>query len=375
MRLQRALLCLLILQCSLERGPGQSLRQAPMEEAAKAYLDRALDYMEKYGPYRKQMNWKVLRREAAELAAGATRTEETYPAINMVCAQQKNHSCQLMNLPKPSAETQRKVYEIERRYRHWDGRKLLLARHPSVFTGRKVPIFAMLESSGHRYAYLYLPAAGAGDPTFDLDESPPRWANAIQELIEKARTRGAEGWIVDLRGSSGGFLPPMLAGLQPLLGDVTLLKIDGRHNRWSFVSERGAIFQKWGHHNSYLVLELPRSRSIDESGAPVAILLDGATGGASEGLAIAFKGRPNTVFAGSRSAGDNAMGTYFRLSDGAVLWILDGETSDRLGQRYPEGIEPDVTLSDQDSAVSLASDSVIVGAEMKLGQMLSPHPK
>jgi hypothetical protein len=260
MRLRRALLCSLLLPAVLQTLPGQSPEKALIEEPAKSYLDRALDDMEKYGPYRKQMNWKVLRREATILAAGAKRTEDTYPAIDMVCAQQKNHSCQLMNLPEASSDIHQKVLEVERRYRHWDGRKVLFSHRGSVFTNRRQANLAMLEKSGSRYAYIYLPAAGGADPNFDLVASPPRWADAIQELIEKARMGGVDGWIIDLRGGAGGTVAPMLAGLQPLLGDGTLLTLDGEQNRWSYVSERGDIVQRWRHRKSYLAVKLPQSR-------------------------------------------------------------------------------------------------------------------
>jgi hypothetical protein len=76
-----------------------------------------------------------------------------------------------------------------------------------------------------------------------------------------------------------------------------------------------------------------------------------------------------------RSAGDNAIGTYFRLSDGAVLWILDGEVRNRLGQGFPEGIEPDVTLLSQESTVLPGSDAVVIGAEIQLAQILSHRAK
>jgi C-terminal processing protease CtpA/Prc len=45
------------------------------------------------------------------------------------------------------------------------------------------------------------------------------FAGDIQEQIRNQDHQGIAGWIVDLRGNTGGNMWPMLAGVGPILGE------------------------------------------------------------------------------------------------------------------------------------------------------------
>ena len=47
------------------------------------------------------------------------------------------------------------------------------------------------------------------------------FADAIQAAIRQADRAELAGWIVDLRGNTGGNMWPMLAGFGPVLGEGT----------------------------------------------------------------------------------------------------------------------------------------------------------
>ena len=66
-------------------------------------------------------------------------------------------------------------------------------------------------------------------------------------------------------------------------------------------------------------------------------------GAASEGeaVAIAFKGRPRTIFIGTATRGLSSSNEGFLLSDGANLVITVGLDVDRTGTVYEERVLPD----------------------------------
>ncbi len=107
----------------------------------------------------------------------------------------------------------------------------------------------------------------------------------------------------------------------------------------------------------------------DETKAPVVILLDRGTQSAGESLAIAFEGRKRTLFLGERTAGLTDSGTYWDLSDGAVLSIMSQRVYDRRGHDYPEGIEPETRVPDPKRVTKISDDPAVLSAEEWLSQM------
>ena len=89
----------------------------------------------------------------------------------------------------------------------------------------------MLQSEGRRYAYLVIPYSGDHPGQHSDPLRRDKWGEDLFHLTNEAKRRGAEGWILDLRGNTGGYLGPMLAGLQALLGNGTVLKLRGPDSR------------------------------------------------------------------------------------------------------------------------------------------------
>lgn len=97
---------------------------------------------------------------------------------------------------------------------------------------------------------------------------------------------------------------------------------------------------------------------------PVAVLIDRETGSSAEGIAIAFRTRPDTRFFGELTYGAATATFPYKLSDGAQIYLVIGTMVDRNGHEYPDGIVPDqeilseATISANDPVIRAASEVV-----------------
>ena len=143
--------------------------------------------------------------------------------------------------------------------------------------------------------YLTIPAviAAAGSGAYDSYVAP------AHQLLQQT----ACAWIIDLRGNNGGSVPPMMAAVAPLLGPGTFL---------GYISRDRAIF---GYQTSDSTVTTAADAHLDPSPtpagtgatrlntAPIAILIDGQTASAAEGVVVAFIGRGLTQSFGASTLG------------------------------------------------------------------------
>jgi hypothetical protein len=340
-----------------------------MSAAASDYLKHALDLMHQHALHRKEIDWPQLRRAATAHAMDAQTPAETYPAITYACLQLKDHSSHLEEphgTPIAILNQSSNIGMLAAKEAH--GRKLI-SDEPSPFADRSSIVLAMLQSRGRSYAYLVIPYSAY---PYRRDSDPQRhneWAEDLFHLVTVAKQRGAQGWIVDLRGNTGGYLGPMLAGLQSLLGDGNVLTLRGPGSKNRLSIKDGAVLNRAGFGRESVEGSVEEKQILDESKAPVVILLDRGTQSAGESLAIAFEGRKRTLFLGERTAGLTDSGTYWDLSDGAVLSIMSQRVYDRHGHDYPEGIEPETRVQDPTKVTKISDDPAVLSAEEWLSQM------
>jgi carboxyl-terminal processing protease len=342
---------------------------AEMSRAASDYLKHAIDLMQQHALHRKEIDWPQLRRAATAYAKDAQTPAETYPAITYACLHLKDHSSHLEAPNGTPIAILNRIGSIRMlAVKEAHGRKLI-SDEPSPFADRSSIVLAMLQSRGQRYAYLVIPYSAY---PHRLDSDPRRhneWAEDLFHLVTVAKQRGAQGWIVDLRGNTGGYLSPMLAGLQSLLGDgnVLTLRGPGAKNRLSI--KNGAVLNRAGFGRESVEANVEEKQILDETKAPVVILLDRGTQSAGESLAIAFEGRKRTLFLGERTAGLTDSGTYWDLPDGAVLSIMSQRVYDRHGHDYLEGIEPETLVQDPKTVTKISDDPAVLSADDWLSHM------
>ncbi len=177
------------------------------------------------------------------------------------------------------------------------------------------------------------------------------FTDAIQSAIKAADSPQVRGWIVDLRGNSGGNMWPMIAGVGPILGTGTagyFIDPDGAATSWGYT---GAACQMNG-----AVMQAPSAPHTLTSPSPrVAVLIDQRVGSAGEAVAVAFKQRPNTRFFGTATCGVSTANVDFRLSDGALLHLTASVMADRTQQRYGGPLHPDEVMADTSAVVPRAA--------------------
>jgi carboxyl-terminal processing protease len=332
-----------------------------MSDSAAAYLTYALDLMQAHSINKNEINWRDLRRTTESYAAGAETTEDTYPAIVYACTQLKDHSSHLEEPLGTSKEIQERSHVITAKTMRQS--LPLIKRAPSPYLNRGSFLFALLNYRGEHYAYIVIPFSASNHGEYGDDLRRHAWGEKLFHIVEEASREGAQGWILDLRGNRGGYLGPMLAGLQSFLGDGKILDFRGPSAKTEWFIENGRVLSRTRFHPTLVEGYVDETVHFDNRKSRVAILLDRSTESGAESLAIGFKGRAATLFVGEHTAGLTSSGTYWNLPDGAVLSIMSQQVSDRNGHSYPEGIEPDMRIADSTSVDRIAEDAAVSAAE------------
>ena len=174
------------------------------------------------------------------------------------------------------------------------------------------------------------------------------YARSLSSGIKDAAPASSCGWIIDLRGNTGGDMRPMLAGLTPLLPNGVVASSESRDGvRTHITVTDGTV--RFGNE-----LEFSEEESTKVPG-PVAILLDGYTASSAELVAIAFIGLENTRSFGTRSMGYSTGNVTFPI-DSYTLVLTVGVDVDRQGKAYPAGIVPDVRVARNMDAAAAAAN-------------------
>jgi carboxyl-terminal processing protease len=170
---------------------------------------------------------------------------------------------------------------------------------------------------------------------FQSSTDPSILAINIQNEIKTADKVNLKGWIVDLRGNDGGNMWPMLAGLQPLLGDGLL----------GYFIDPIKIETPWYAN----IQKVPENYVLKKGNPKVAVLINQSIGSSGEAAVIAFKGRPNTKFFGTPTFGVSTANQNFFLTDQANLYLTVSTMADRTKKLYGKKVEPDMLTTTAES--------------------------
>lgn len=156
------------------------------------------------------------------------------------------------------------------------------------------------------------------------------------------------GWIIDLRGNTGGNMYPMIAGLAPLLPDGPALTFQSRTGQSQVVhiGEGGLGF---GHGPVF------KTDVLDKvSGQPIAVLYDQLTASSGEAVAAVFRGVPGVRSFGTPTAGYSSANSVIKLPDGALLVLTQAVYVDRDQVNLNEEPIPPDELTSADHAPGAA---------------------
>jgi hypothetical protein len=350
---QRKSLAVVCLFLFIASAQGTTDQPAP---EAKAYLQRALDVMRLRALHKEEIDWEKLINETLARAKNAQSTSDTYPAIAYALGQLKeSHS--FLQLPDSLAEDQKRTLYAEIRR---NLARQTSERKSSPFTPSKEIVGHIDHLNGAAFAHVVIPLCYARYADWEKNVSDfQQFANRLHAKVIELSSRVPVGWVVDLRGNSGGNMWPMLAGIGALLGQGdlgTFISADGDRVSWHYRNGQAGTAG-----NTQARITRP---PFVLTGIPfVAVLFDRGTASSGEAVAISFAGRPREKSFGEHTAGFSTSNERYPLSDGALLFLCVGIEADRTGKIYPDGLYPDVRIDEPEVRPSEGQDQALRAAE------------
>jgi carboxyl-terminal processing protease len=309
---------------------------------AAAFLDNALDTMRQHALHGQSVDWTAVRTEAFKRAGGAFNPIDTYPAIYWALVQLGDPGAHL-RLPPGLYPDQ--IALLQQAERDAVNNAPAAAREqtsiPTPFTSRRLPEGHIVTVQGRNFGYVVLPRCSAKD-----NDGLLLYAADVRRILTDLTAQSPKGWIVDLRGNTGGNMWPMLAGIGPILGDGSVGSFVANDGNVSWFYQDGKTGTRNPSGLETVSLTLQEEPVLQTpSVAPVAVLVDSSTASSAEAITIAFHGRPASRSFGSRTAGKSTAVQPFKLDDGAELYVTTAIDADRSGKAYPDGFTPDQVVS------------------------------
>ena len=302
-------------------APPDTADLPPPSPAALAYLESALGIMEHNSVNRSHVDWPALRSRARARIAGAERPDQTYGAIRQALTELGDRHSFFM-APRRSAE---------------------FVSAGAAFADSNARVV------DGRFGYVRIPAYSGGEP-----EAIRRFAQGMQDAVRRLDGPLTCGWIVDLRGNTGGNMWPMLAGIGPVLGEGvagSFIAPGGNPVRWAY--RRGAMTL-----GDSVQVPAPRAPyRLRRPGSPVAVLTDGSTVSSGEAVAVSFRGLPNARSFGAATGGLSSANENYSLPDSAMILLTVALDADRTGVLYGGPVVPDEPVANEpgrDAALATA---------------------
>lgn len=319
---------------------------APASSAALAYGNEVLDLMQARAYHAASVDWKALRAELPQALAGTQTPDDVREALRPIVKRAEPHSDLLTReesaalLGEAGEQDRLPALELSRAQR-FDG----------------------------RLGYLTVPAYVGTDAA-----RMTRYTDAVQDALRELDAGGVCGYVVDLRGNTGGNMGPMIAGVGPLLGT---------DEPGGFASRKDASYGQWFYRGgkAYVVqgsekspdMAASRPLALRSAAAPVAVLIGGRTASSGEAVLVTFLGRPATRFFGQPSEGLTTGNELIRLSDGAYLNLTVSAMVDRTGKIHDGPIVPDELIPATDEGGDPDKDPVARRATAWLAGQAACH--
>jgi hypothetical protein len=306
-------------QATTPLRPSSPMPGAVQGTAANVYLSEVVTVMETNSINRNKINWSDFRAQVFARAQNAQSIADAYPAISLALGLLDDHHSFYTNasgsgIGNPSG---------------------LRCSAPAV--SNPIPPADI--------GYVRVAAFG------DTDIAAVRaFADSIQDQIRAADRPDLAGWIVDLRGNSGGNMWPMLAGVGPVLGGGVVgyfVPPVGSSSSWTYSGGAATV-------NGFTQAAVSNAYVLVRSSPRVAVITDARVASSGEAIAISFRARPNTRSFGAATCGLSTANGSFRLSDGAMLFLTTALMADRTGMSYGNSIPADESLSGDAAVVDRA---------------------
>jgi Peptidase family S41 len=294
--------------CGRGASPTAPSAAASSAAAVAAHLDQLVTIMQSRSLNRASIDWPAFRSSVTAAAGSSQSIADAYPAIRTALSLLgDNHSFYVSATGTTISASSKRCSGL-------------------AFDPPLIP---------DRIGYVRVPAfSGSGSAAAEF-------AGALQRAITRADRSGLAGWIVDLRGNSGGNMWPMIAGIGPILDEGTLgyfVDPSGSESTWEY---RGGAALLSG-----APLQTLTPYRLSDAHPRVAVLIDGGVASSGEAVAVAFRRRPGARSFGSPTCGLSTANATIPLNDGATLYLTVSVMADRGRVRYGEAIVPDEHIED-----------------------------
>ena len=174
-------------------------------------------------------------------------------------------------------------------------------------------------------------------PAFNLareaDVEPAKaYIRTVRSGLESLDAKPLCGWIVDLRGNTGGTTFVMVSAV------AGLARFDVKDWQDDYDGLIKMPIYSW--------LATETQHDLKQGGKPVAVLVDEETASAGEDTALRFAGRAPTRSFGSPTAGFTSSNESVELGDGYTLVIPAAYMHDRNGNTAKDRVIPDEQTDD-----------------------------
>ncbi|MCK4979564.1 MAG: hypothetical protein KAS62_04165, partial [Candidatus Delongbacteria bacterium] len=288
------------------------------EQTPQEYLQSAIDLIKDNALYTDKIDWDKSIPEAMGFLEFAVTTTDVYPIIkDLLKKLDDSHS----------------HFKTPRKYKK---DKYSTVEENDPVTGE------MLES---KIGYLNIPYVRGY-----TDEKNLRYATIIQNKIAELDSLKPIGWIVDLRGNTGGNMWPMLAGLGPLLGEGILGYMSFADDDIPWIYRNGSIGFE-----DHILITLPDSGYVvSNHNLPIAVLIGDQTMSSGEAVTISFMCNEKAKLFGQPTQGLSTVNVSHKLSDGAQIVLTEGIFADRSGKKYGDKLIPDVLIENDEEVIEKA---------------------
>jgi carboxyl-terminal processing protease len=336
---------------------------------AAAFLNSALDVMQQHDLHGASLDWVSLRLEAFKHAGGAFNPIDTYPAIYWALVQLNDPSS---HLRLPAGLYPDQIALLQQAEKDAKAAAPPAARPdapPTPFAARSLPEGHLDTVQGRTIGYVVLPRCSAKD-----DDGLLLYAADVRRILTALSAQNPQGWIVDMRGNTGGNMWPMLTGIGPILGEGTVGSFSAADGSIPWFYQDGKTGTRSTAGLETVSLNLQDAPLRMTALPPVAVLVDSSTANSAEAVAIAFHGRAQTRFFGQPTAGKSTAVQPFKLADGAEIYLTTAVDADRAGKLFPDGLTPDEVLPAVSALPQPGNDAVVTAAQSWLVATTAPPP-